>query len=152
MLLALLILWVIFNGRVTLEILIFGVVICCALYAFMVKYMNYSPKKEMNILKKIPLFLKYGVILVWEVIKSNLAVMRIILSPGLEAEPGFRKFRVDLKSPVSRVTLANSITLTPGTYTVSLEEDEYVIHALDLSFTEGVEDSVFVKQLKKLEE
>lgn len=152
MLLALLILWVIFNGKVTLEILIFGVVICCALYAFMVKYMNYSPKKEMNILKKIPLFLKYGVILVWEVIKSNFAVMRIIFSPGLEAEPGFRKFRVDLKSPVSRVTLANSITLTPGTYTVSLEEDEYIIHALDLSFTEGVEDSIFVKQLKKLEE
>lgn len=152
MLLALLILWLIFNGKVTLEIFIFGIVICCALYAFMVKYMNYNPKKEMNILKKIPLFLKYGLTLVWEVIKSNFAVMRIILSPGLEAEPGFRKFRVDLKSPVSRVTLANSITLTPGTYTVSLEEDEYVIHALDLSFTEGIEDSVFVKQLRKLEE
>lgn len=152
MLLALLILWLIFNGRVTLEILIFGIVICSGLYVFMVKYMDYSPKKEIGVLKRIPLFIKYGITLVWEVIKSNLAVMRIILSPGLEAEPGFRKFRVDLKSPVSRVTLANSITLTPGTYTVSLEEDEYVIHALDLSFTEGAEDSVFVKQLRRLEE
>ena len=48
--------------------------------------------------------------------------------------------------------LANSITLTPGTYTVGLENGAYVVQALDKSkFGEGLDDSVFVKQLRKLE-
>lgn len=85
-------------------------------------------------------------------IKSNLAVIRIILSPGLEADPAFYTFETDLKTEVARVTLANCITLTPGTYTVALEDNKYTIHALDKSFTEGIEESVFVKQLRKLEE
>lgn len=152
MLLVLLLLWFIFNGKITFEIFMLGVLICGGVYAFMVRFMEYSPKKEWNVIRHIPLFVKYGVILVWEVIKSNLAVMRIILSPGLDAEPGFRTFEVDLDSQVARVTLANSITLTPGTYTVSLEENRYTIHALDMSFTENAEDSIFVKQLRKLEE
>lgn len=152
MYLILLVLWFIFSGKVTLEIALFGLVICSWLYWFMSKYMDYNVKKDIAVVKKIPLFLLYGVTLVIEVIKSNLAVIRIVLSPGLECEPTFVTFHTDLKSEVSRVTLANSITLTPGTYTCGLEENEYTIHALDKKFTEGIDESVFVKQLRKLEE
>ena len=142
MYLILLILWFIFSGKLTLEIFLFGLVICGWLYWFMTKHMDYSIQNDLKLIAKIPRFIKYGIILVWEVIKSNLAVIRIILSPGLE----------DLKTEVARVTLANCITLTPGTYTVALEDNKYTIHALDKSFTEGIEESVFVKQLRKLEE
>jgi len=47
--------------------------------------------------------------------------------------------------------LANSITLTPGTITVSLDDDEYTIHCLDASLAEGLENSEFEKALMKLE-
>lgn len=151
MYLILLILWFIFSGKVTLEIFLFGLVICGWLYWFMTKHMDYSIQKDLKLITKFPGYIKYGIILVWEVIKSNLAVIRIILSPGLEADPAFYTFETDLKTEVARVTLANCITLTPGTYTVALE-DKYTIHALDKSFTEGIEESVFVKQLRKLEE
>lgn len=152
MYLILLILWFIFSGKVTLEIFLFGLVICGWLYWFMTKHMDYSIQNDLKLIAKIPRFIKYGIILVWEVIKSNLAVIRIILSPGLETDPTFYTFETDLKTEVARVTLANCITLTPGTYTVALEDNKYTIHALDKSFTEGIEESVFVKQLRKLEE
>ena len=48
--------------------------------------------------------------------------------------------------------VANSITLTPGTYTVKLEGKEYAVHALDDSFQPGIEYSAFFRMAKKLEE
>ena len=47
--------------------------------------------------------------------------------------------------------MANSITLTPGTITVAIEGNEFVVHCLDKSFAEGIEDSVFVKLLQKMD-
>ena len=69
---------------------------------------------------------------------------------GME-EPVLVTFQTKIKSPFLRVLLANSITLTPGTITVSLEDDTYVVHALDKDFAEGIENSVFVRMLEKAE-
>jgi multicomponent Na+:H+ antiporter subunit E len=57
-----------------------------------------------------------------------------------------------LKTETARVILANSITLTPGTITVSLTDDHLLVHCLDKSLAEGMEDSVFVRLLQKMEE
>ena len=46
---------------------------------------------------------------------------------------------------------ANSITLTPGTITVSLSDDEYVVHCLDKELAQGIDSSVFVELLKRIE-
>ena len=47
MFIVLFVLWIILNGRITLEIAIFGAVICGALYLFLYKFMEYSPKREL---------------------------------------------------------------------------------------------------------
>lgn len=83
--------------------------------------------------------------------KANMAVLRLITSNSEVVEPVMVRVHTDLKSNFCRVLLANSITLTPGTITVSMDRDEYVIHCLDKSLSEGMEDSVFVKMLEKLE-
>ena len=49
------------------------------------------------------------------------------------------------------MVLANSITLTPGTITVAMEEDELTVHALDVSLAAGMDDSVFVHMLRRME-
>ena len=67
-------------------------------------------------------------------------------------EPVLVHVHADLKSETARVILANSITLTPGTITVSMSGQELLVHCLDKSLSEGMEDSVFVKLLQKLEE
>lgn len=143
--------WVIFNGQFTLEIAAFGVVIAGAIYTFICKFMNYSPKTDILIAKKLIYILQYAFILVKEIIKANYAVIKMITSSRYEIEPAVVRFKADLKTTPARVALANSITLTPGTITVSLEGDEYVVHCLDKELAEGINSSVFVDLLKKLE-
>ena len=144
--------WIIFNGNITLEIVIFGIVIASAMFAFMCKFMDYSLKKELNVYKKSIWFLAYAVLLFREIVKANLAIIPRILTVEEEMEPIIVKFRTSLKSDFTRMLLANSITLTPGTITISMEEDEYTIHCLDTSLADGLEDSDFERALKKLEE
>ena len=144
--------WIIFNGQLTLEILIFGVVIATVMLAFMCKFMDYSLKKEWNVYKKSIWFFVYIALLLREIVKANLEIIPRILTVEEEMEPVIVKFRTSLKSDFTRMLLANSITLTPGTITISLEEDEYTIHCLDTSLAEGLEDSVFEKALKRLDE
>lgn len=143
--------WIIFNGAVTAEIVAFGVVIALVMFAFTCKFMDYSVKKEIALLKRSGYLLYYIGVLVSEILKANLAVIRLVLSQREEVEPVMVTFRTDLKSRVSRVILANSITLTPGTITVSLHDDRLVVHCLDKSLSEGMDDSVFVHMLRKLE-
>ena len=61
------------------------------------------------------------------------------------------KVHTNLKTETARVILANSITLTPGTITVSLTEQELLVHCLDKSLAEGMEDSEFVRLLEAME-
>ena len=144
-------LWLVFNERVTLEVVYFGLGISALLYAFIVKFMDYSPKKECAALKKTPKALKYVFNLLIEIVKANVGVMHFILSPKYEVEPQLLYFKTDLKKDLERVMLANSITLTPGTITVSMEEDLLCVHCLDKTLAEGLEHSDFEKQLLELE-
>jgi len=143
--------WVIFNGKITTEIVIMGLVIAAAVFAFMCKFMDYSLQKEKMFCKTIFHVIGYIIVLVKEIIKANFGVVQIVLSRNEIPEPIIVKFRTTLKSEVARVILANSITLTPGTITVSLEGDELTVHCLDKSLAEGMEDSIFVKMLEKME-
>lgn len=144
--------WVIFNGQLTAEITIFGVVIAGAMYWFLCKFFNYSPRYDLFFLRKAPLLIKYLITLIMEILKANLVVFKMIYSAKYELEPAVVHFKTNLRSTFARVLLANSITLTPGTITVALTEDEYTVHCLDKELAEGISSSVFVKLLEKIEE
>ena len=145
------VLWVIFNGRISAEIAAIGVVIAVLLFCFICKFMDYSLKKEFNLYRNILQGASYLLLLLAEIIKANYSVICLILSPKYEIEPKLVKFRVDLKSDTLRAVLADSITLTPGTITVTLEGDEYLVHCLDKDLAEGMSDSEFVRKLKEFE-
>ncbi|MDO4332695.1 MAG: Na+/H+ antiporter subunit E [Eubacteriales bacterium] len=144
--------WIIFNGQITLEIVIFGLVVAAVVYAFSCKFLNWSPTKDLFLLKRSFLLLRYAGILIREIVKANMAMIRMTVAPNLEPDPVIVKIHTKLQSKTARVILANSITLTPGTITVSLEKDELMVHCLDRSFSEGLEGSVFEQALLKLEE
>lgn len=151
MLLVFFLLWVIFNGQFTLEIAIFGIIISIAVYAFICKFMDWSPKRDIRIAKTAGLYLLYAFVLLKEICKANVATIKIIFTAKYEREPVLVSFETTLKSKALRVLLANSITITPGTITVSLEDNRYLVHCLDKDFSEGIENSVFVKILEKIE-
>lgn len=144
--------WIILNGNVTGEILLFGVVISMIVYKFTYKSTRLTSSLERKALKKLPLIIKYLAILVFEVYKANIEIIKQVLSPHPEIKPALKYFKADLRSRISLVALANSITLTPGTITVTMNEDELLIHALKVEYLDGIEESIFVEKLKELEE
>ena len=144
-------LWVIFNGSFTLEIAVFGVVIAAVLFAFTCRFMNYSIAQEKQNMKKVFRVIAFLFLLLKEIALANFAVIRLILTQKEEIEPQLVTFRSSLKTSTARAFLANVITLTPGTITVTLEDDICTVHCLDESMAEGIEDLEFQRRLSKLE-
>lgn len=78
--------------------------------------------------------------LIIEIAKANVQVAYLVLHPRQPIHPLLLGFRVGLRSPISRVTLGNSITLTPGTLTLEIQEDWFLVHALDESSASSLLD------------
>jgi multicomponent Na+:H+ antiporter subunit E len=143
------VLWIIFNGRLTLEIVIFGAVISAFIYAFAVKVMDYSPASDLRVFRNLPVFLHYCINLIVEIVKASFSVMKVALDPHARPEPVVVEFRSGLEEDFMNVILANSITLTPGTITIFQEKDHFVVHALKEEYAEGIESSSFVTLLRR---
>lgn len=78
----------------------------------------------------------------WEVVKANVQVLKLVFSPLSRLRPSIVTYQApDLSSEVSRVFLANAITLTPGTLTLDLDLDGvYHVHTLDEASVQGLLD------------
>ncbi|AFL94402.1 putative monovalent cation/H+ antiporter 1 subunit E [Thermococcus cleftensis] len=101
---------------------------------------NLHPKRIAYMLAYIPYFL-------WAMIKANLDVAYRVLHPKRPIRPGIVKCRTVLNSDVGKLSLANSITLTPGTITLDVDGDEYFIHWIwvpEEAMTENEEEHVKV--------
>lgn len=144
-------LWVIFNGKLTWEIVLFGLVLSACIYLFMCRFLDWSIRRDLLLFQSGGLLIWYFCVLLVEIVKANYATIRLVFSGKYEMEPVVVSFQVPIKNQFLRVLLANSITLTPGTITVSLTKDQYVVHCLDKDFSKGLEDSVFVRLIKKME-
>ena len=131
--------WIILNGKITTEIVIFGLVLSAAVYLLLWKFFGYSISAELRIAKMLPKILRYLAVLVVEIIKANICMFRFLTDMQHVNEPALIKFQVPLKSSTLRVALANSITLTPGTITVELTDEAFTVHCYDKSLGEGIE-------------
>lgn len=151
MYLVFLLIWIIFNEKLNLEILVFGLVIAGAVFAFMCKFMNYGVKRELDFYKRLPGFLHYALVLIKEILMANLNVCRLILSEKEEIDPAVVEVHSVMSTATGRAFYANAITLTPGTITVTMEDDTYVVHCLDDTLAEGLVDSELEKLLHGLE-
>lgn len=152
MYLLLVLFWIILNGKITVEIVVLGLLFALLIYGFAYKFLGLTWKREKKFWKYLIWGIQYIGILLREIIIANIAVLKIILSPKKKIHAVLVKFPAPLKSHLLQVILADSITLTPGTITVRLYEEKFEVHCLDESMAEGLNDSVFVKMLKKLEE
>lgn len=151
MFLLILLLWIIFNGQLTLEIFLFGLVFATVIYAFLCKFLHFSVRKDIITMKRAGYIIEYLVVLFIEIVKANIAVVKLLFSSRYDVEPAIVSFESNLRTEIARVILANSITLTPGTITVSIRDNELKVHCLDKSLAEGLNDSIFVKLLTRLE-
>ena len=144
-------LFLIFAGSVTPTNLLMGAVVSGLITLFCAKFMGYSSRgffKKLSKADEIAVYLAY---LLKEIVRENFDVLRFIYRKG-PPKPRLVSFHGKVQSEPLRVLVANSITLTPGTYTVRLEGDEYAVHALDEYFQVDIEYSAFFKMARKVEE
>lgn len=80
-------------------------------------------------------FLRYWRWLGGEIVKSNIYVVKTAMKPQLDIQPVLTRVPVTAKSDLARTTFANSITLTPGTVTVEIEDRGFLVHALTSELT-----------------
>lgn len=144
-------LWLLLNGRVTVEICLFGVAITAAVYAFCVYALGYHPSHEKRLLKRLGGYAVYVAVLIWEIIKANLAVVRIILIPPHKYHPAIVRLKIPFEKNISRVMLSNSITLTPGTVTIEQSGDDFLVLCLDKESAEIIPEWNLTRMLQKME-
>ena len=143
--------WLMMMGSITTEIVIFGLLISAAIYFLMYKLFGITPKKELRYISLAwyaPMFL---FLMLREVIKANLAVLKVIFSGTKHPESVIVIRRFPLVTEFARNVLANSITLTPGTISVEVTDDVFTVHGLESSFADGLDDWVVLKFLMKIE-
>ncbi len=83
-------------------------------------------------------FLLYLPWLGWEIVKANIDIARVIVRPKMAIGPTVLRLKGTQKSELGHVIYANSITLTPGTVTIGLEEGVLSVHALTREAAEGL--------------
>ena len=147
-----LLLWLLFFRQLSPEVMVGGIIISVIVYRFACAHMRYKPALDYKLMRKLFHCIRYMLVLVWETAKANIIVFRIVFRRTIKVEPRIIYFHTGLKTNAARAVLANSITLTPGTITVALEDDLFCVHCLDGKLAERIEDSVFVRQLRKIEE
>lgn len=85
---------------------------------------------------------KYALYWLWllkEVVNANIDVVKATVKSEMVINPRVIAFRIKYDNPMAHTTLANSITLTPGTVTLNVTEDGlYEIHALTDGAAEGL--------------
>lgn len=130
--------WLILTGSFAAQELIVGAVVSVAVALFSARFLIHE--NAFWLFNPVRLFtlLFYAVIIFpWELIKANVDVALRALGPGPRVNPGIVRVPVDLKSDYGRAMLADSITLTPGTITMDMEEEDgrayYYIHWIDVS-------------------
>ena len=129
--------WLLLSGRFQLKYIVIGA-ISAALVTYLTNHYFYFVLKQGEfrvvraglIMTQLWRFLLYLPWLLLQIIIANVQVAYYVLHPRLPVDPGLLLFRSEMKKGMSRVTLANSITLTPGTITANLEDGKYTVHTL----------------------
>ncbi len=92
----------------------------------------------------------YIPVFIWEMLKANFDVASRVVEPKVNVKPGFVKVKTSLKGDVAKLTLANSITLTPGTITVDMKDDELHIHWIEVIGTDEESKKSFYGRFERI--
>ena len=149
--------WLLLSGRYQAKYIIIGA-ISAALVTFFTNDLFYSALQRgeqagiriRQVLLQIWRFILYLPWLLLQIILANVQVAYLVLHPRMPIEPALLLFRTRMRKGIARVTLGNSITLTPGTITTSLEEGNYIIHNLKPPLASSLIDGVMQKKIARV--
>lgn len=128
--------WIVWSGNFKPLLLALGVI--SVALTLLISHRMRLTRREFFTLDLIPRMLAYWGWLLLEIVKSNFTVAKIILSPRLPIAPTLITIKNPCAGFIGQATLANSITLTPGTLTVDAHEGEFRIHCLTMKAADDV--------------
>jgi multicomponent Na+:H+ antiporter subunit E len=120
--------WVLWSGLYKPLLLWLGL-FSCLLTLWMAERMGFfRPAMSLHALLRLP---RYWGWLLQEVVKSSLQVARVVLTPSLPISPTLVELRTTEITEAGKVILGNAITLSPGTVTIDMHEDQLLVHCLN---------------------
>jgi len=141
--------WLVLTWTIDPQEVIVGLIVSFAVSLVFKKY--YSIKFNRKFIPGLFKFLfVYVPVFIWEMLKANLDVASRVVEPKVRVKPGFVRIKTSLKGDVAKLTLANSITLTPGTITVDIKDDELYIHWIDVKGTDEESKKEFYGKFERI--
>ncbi|MCW8930960.1 MAG: Na+/H+ antiporter subunit E [Gammaproteobacteria bacterium] len=131
----LLLFWLMLNGTMAVDSIIIGILISFSITLLFCSGLSFFTEFRATPQAFITGLFYYAYFFI-ELVKSNIKLGAIVLSPSLPIKPGIVKVRTKLKSKMGRLMLANSITLTPGTLTVELDGEWLYVHCVTVGSTD----------------
>lgn len=145
-------LWLLWSGHYALHhplILTMGVW-SCGFIVYLVSRLDIVDEEGLpiHLARHLILYIPW---LLWAIFKANIDVAKRILSPKLPIDPRIVRVTGTQKTDLCRVIFANSITLTPGTVSLDLDEEEIVVHALTEEAADDVQSGDMDRRVTALE-
>ena len=120
--------WLLLSGHYNLFITSLGVA-SCVLIVLIVMQMDVVDHET----HPVHLTTRIGGYWLWllkEIVKANIDVAKRVLAPQMAISPTLFRVKASQKSELGQVVYANSITLTPGTTTIDIDDGEFLIHTI----------------------
>tara|TARA_B100001029_G_C14889397_1_gene354518 strand:- start:261 stop:743 length:483 start_codon:yes stop_codon:yes gene_type:complete len=96
-------------------------------------------------------FIRFLPWLLWQIVLANIDLALRTLHPKMPINPILINIKNNLKSDLGMVILANSITLTPGTVTIDVNENEFLIHVISEKAAQSLISGEMQARVKKIE-
>ncbi len=146
--------WIILTSTFNLISLTVGAMVCAVVVWFTQHMQEPSNLSLKSWIRYAIAYLDFLASFLLEVVKANIDVAKIVLDKKLPIQPQFIQLDVTLKQPKHLVLLANAITLTPGTLSVDVFEQHFVIHALTDQAAQAMLDpnNTLIRKIQRLEE
>ncbi len=144
------IVWLLLSGYFKSNLLILGAISCLFVTYISIRLKIYSRSNDrLKFNLYLPLYFPW---LLKEIIKSNVHVAKLVLTPNLPIQPQTLTTKPSQKTNTGIAVHANSITLTPGTISIDINEEGILVHALSGHTAQGIIDQEIDKQVSKLED
>ena len=140
--------WLLWSGLFKPLLLAFGALSCALV--LIIAYRAHLFDQGVFELRFIGRLIRFWGWLGREVVLSSLEVTRAVLSPRLQISPSVAEFDALCEHAVDRAILGNSITLTPGTLTLSIEGQRFTVHALTEQGAQDILDGEMDRRISEL--
>ena len=142
--------WIFLSGEFSFILLLSGII-----SSLLVSYISHdlligNGDMKLGFIRTIR-FIKFLPWLLWQIVLANIDLALRTLHPKMPINPMLINFKNNLKTDLGMVILANSITLTPGTVTIDVNENDFFIHVISEKAAQSLISGEMQARVKKIE-